>query len=327
MIARYFILMAMLLVALLPKQAFAIANPDLLQIVSIRAYNNILEATDMLFMVFYRIDYTSPPTERASEAFLARFMDGAIELQSTTPYAFVNDGYSSGIVSFYFDAEAVIAGSLVWEDPYTVRLQGSPSFFATPPIVNSGSIEWTSPLVTKTRFKEHVIDVARDLEVVWAAYTTPDIIMVQSTPDGILLTLVAEDYFVNSIPDIRIIAPELFSSRTVSPDFVEREFDTTYADDLRTFWDGTSFAENFDTWAALLNMNRMLLTTFILLGFNLLIAYIAFVMTKSPAFTPLTVALIFPIGAYLGMTDMILAALMAAASAVAVSYILFLRRA
>lgn len=307
--------------------ASAIANPDEMQLISIRAYESVIETDDMLFVVYYTIDYTSIPSERASEAFLIRFIEGSTELKSATPFAFVNSGYSDGVVSIYFNSAEVATFGLIWENPYTIRLQGSPSLFAVPPVVNSGSIDWTSQLVTKTRFREHTLESARDLEVTWADFTDPDIELVQETPEGTTFTAEGEDYFTNVIANLRVIAPPLFSGRVVTPNFTERTFDTSYSEQLQNFWDGTSFGQNFQTWADLLSVDRLLFTTFLLVLFNLFIAYVAFLVLRSTDFTPLTVAVIFPVGAYIGMTDMILAALMAAAAVIGSVYILYLRRA
>ncbi len=323
----FLVSLVVLTVLLQPSlRALAIANPDSLAIVTIRAYDSLVESGDMTFVVYYVIDYASPPTERATEAFMARFFSGSTELQSTSPYAYVNAGYSDGVMAFYFSSSQVTSLGLVWEGGYTVKVQGSPGLFVLPPVVSSGSIEWVNLLVTRTRFKEHVIDAARNLEVTWAPLTEPDIILVQETPEGPAFTNGGDTYFSNSIPNLRIIAPDLFSSRVAVPSFDDRVHDTTYAQDLQTFWDGTSFGQNFDTWADLLGMNRMLLTTLLLAAFNLFVMYITYAITQQAAFAPLTVAVIFPVGAYLGMTDIVLTALMAATSVIATVYILFLKR-
>jgi len=322
-----FVTLGVLLLLLQPSsRVHAISNPDTLAIVTIRAYDGLVESGDMVFVVYYTIDYASPPTERATEAFLVRFFSGSTELQSTSPYAYVNNGYSDGVVAFYFSSSQVTDLGLVWEGSYTIKVQGSPGLFVVPPVVSSGSIVWVNRLVTMTRFKEHTIGSARDLEVTWAPLTEPDVILVQETPDGPAFTRIGDDYFTNSIPNLRVIAPDLFSSRVASPAFDDRVHDTTYSEGLQTFWDGTSFGRNFDTWANLLGMNRLLLTTLLLIAFNLFVAYISVLILQQTSFAPLTVAVIFPVGAYLGMTDMVLAALMAATSVVATVYILFLKR-
>lgn len=327
---RLFIIFIIVLVTIgfiARDKILAISNPDLMEIVIIRAFDSVIEEDDMLFVAYYRIDYETIPTERATEAFIARFIDGTTERQATTPFAFVNQGYSDGVFSFYFSSSDVIDFGLVWEGSYTIRLQGNPSLFPVPTVVNSGSINWTSQLVTLTRFREYILDFARDLEVTWAEFTDPDIALIQETPDGTAFTDNGDTYFTNVIPNLRVIMPTLFSGRIVVPDFTERVHNTTYSQDLQNFWDGTSFGNNFQAWADLLNMNRVLLTTLILVAFNIFVAYVSFVVTQQTAFAPLTVAVLFPIGAWIGMTDMILAALMTTLSVVASAYILYLRRA
>ncbi len=303
------------------SSVFAIDSPDSLQLPSTRAYRSVLESGDMLFVVQYNIDYAVVPTTTASEAFLIRFFEASSEYRTTAPYNYHTDGYGEGLASFYFSALDVVTYGLVDEGPYTIRLQGSLSYFTIPPVVNSSSIVWKNALATRIHLDEELLAYATLLEDSWG---TP---LVVEVVGGFVLTSAGEYYFMKVIPGARQMAPEIFAGRVVTPSFEERDHDLTYAESLRTFWDDTSFDANFQRWADLLGVSKMLIKTLLLVAFNLLVMLSVTSLTKRPDFAPLTIAVIFPVGALVGMTDMILAGLMAAGSVMGVVFILFLRRA
>lgn len=301
--------------------AFAIASPTLLQIPTIHGYSNVLETGDKLFIFTYQIEYATIPTDVATSTFMGRFLDGADELQSTAPYAFFNDGYGSGVMSFYFDEAEAIALGITHGGSYTIRLQGSPSFFAVPPVVNNGSIEWQSTLVTKKKLRENMQVIAGALEIVWG------VAMVETSPEGDVFSSNGDTYFTNAIPNLRLMAPELFSGRIGTPQFTERDFDTTYIDQLKSFWDNSFLGGVRDQWSSVTKTNGMLLTTIMVVIFNIFIGWVAFKITTRPDFAPLSVAVIWPFAAYMGLTEPALAGIMAALAALGVAWALYLRRA
>src|SRR5690606_4453945 len=151
---------------------------------------------------------------------------------------FFANGYGEGVFSFYFTPDQVDSLALVHGGPYTVRLQGSPSLFAVPPTINNGSIEWRHQLVTKLRLREDLVRLAQDLEAAWVV---DSVNLIETTPEGNVFTTAGDTYFSNSIPDLRLMIPQLFSGRAVAPRFDEREFDKSYAEQLREFWTGSFF--------------------------------------------------------------------------------------
>src|SRR5690606_5001303 len=192
MAVRRVILVLLVLVGftgLLTNTALAIDAPDKLEVIEVKGYSGVIEPGDMLITAHYNIEYTVLPTERASEAFLARLLDGTIELQATSPYPFFANGYGEGVFSFYFTPDQVDSLALVHGGPYTVRLQGSPSLFAVPPTINNGSIEWRHQLVTKLRLREDLVRLAQDLEAAWVA---GPVNLIETTPEGNVFTAAGE---------------------------------------------------------------------------------------------------------------------------------------
>lgn len=308
-------------------KALAIADPDSMS-VQVAAFQNLAESGDMLFAVPYVLFYSSPPTERASQAFLGRLFDGTDELISTVPYAYVNGGYDLGLMSVYFTAAEVTNLGITWEDPaYEFRIQGNPNVFATPPIVTSPSIVWTTSLFSgSSALATYLFAAAIILEANWDAYTDPDIILTAVVGDAKVLTAEGEDYFQNVIPSLRQLAPKLFSSKTSAPVIIDREVSLTYRDQLLTFWDDTSIGRAREGIANLLGMPAMLLSSLFLVGFIVFLGWVAMKTTGSFELTPLIAAVVFPVGAFIGMTDIIFAGLIAAAAVFGTAFILYFRR-
>ncbi len=307
----------------------SIPDPDFMQIKNTFAYEGTIEATDILYVMHYEIDYSTLPGPLASEAFMFRLMDGVSELRSATPFAFVNDGYSEGVISIYFTAAEVSTLGIVFgaSSGYTVRLQGNPNVFSVPPVVESSSINYRSTLFTTSELKDDVEAMARDLETDWAAFTTPNISLLQATTAGNVFTSDGEDYFTNAILDLILMVPDLFTGRAIAPEFPERQFDLTFRDQLLQFWDSTAFGTTAQTFSDTFGLPRSLVYMFAVLVFMVFIAAMVVLATKSTALVPATVAVIFPMAAYIGLADLIFVALVSALATIGSVYVLWLRRA
>ncbi len=326
---KWLILLIAVFVAVIPaNRALAIASPNSISILTINAFQNTVESNDILFIASYNIDYTSNPTETVTQAFIFRLMDGGTELGSTAPFSFINAGYDGGVVALYFSASDVALIPIVWEGAgYEVRLQGNPSLFASPPVVVNSSIDWNSVLTTKSDLRNLLNDLATDLQLNWAQYTEPDIELLTTAAAGNVFTQEGEVYFGNVIPNVRIAASGLFTGRTTLPVVTERTFTLSYRDQLLQFWDTSSIGTALQGAADVFNTPRSLITTLGLVAFN--VAIIMAMVKANPAagqIAPLTTAIILPVGAYVGLTDMVFAALIAMFATFGTVFILFLRR-
>lgn len=187
----------MLLTLAVPAGVFAIANPDSMSIDSIRRYDNVAVAGDLTIIVQYTLDYTINPTENAQAAFIGRFMDGAAEDARTRPYPYFDSGYDVGLFAFYFATAPVEAAT------FSVIFQGDPTVFAD----TTGVVRQSSSIVTRAS-SDLVPDLrqfANDLELAWV------VDLITPAQEGARLTANGEDYFTNTLANIREIAPDLFS--------------------------------------------------------------------------------------------------------------------
>jgi len=227
-----------------PSPVYAITAPDNLLVVSAQCFGGLLEVGDIGCLTHYDIDYASVPTELASDTYLNSLISSSTTdiIRSSNPYVFVNSGYGNGVVNIYFaDVDAGALG-VTWNAAHPMRLAGNPSVFPSVPQIN-GAITWVAQTNGGASFGNAVLALGADLEVEaeWAGVD-----LVETSGTGTVLTAQGEDYFVNAIPNLRSIAPDIFSSAILTPQFTEREFTAPYADALETQFDDTALSSTFD---------------------------------------------------------------------------------
>jgi hypothetical protein len=210
------ILVALFLLLPIASPVFAIADPDSPPAVNgVWVYHDLLEDGDVGVLVDYFIDYAAPPTETATEAYLAAFIDtdGSTILRATALYTYVDSGYGHGYIWTYFTPTEVAAYSIDSADSalYSVWLMGNPTLaWAGDPPKTTAGIDYWQPASTSTAtlFALRILAAADGLELDWS------LDMIEATPLGNKLTAIGEEYFVNVVPNLRTIAPAAFSSGT-----------------------------------------------------------------------------------------------------------------
>ena len=219
-----------------------IAAPDTLDQKSARTYGSVGEAGDILLLVHYEIDYAVLPADPANETFLNMYNDVSLGygIKAATPYVYVNSGYGEGAISIYLDATE--AAGITWGDADTSKLLGNPSSFSAPP-VDTQTIEWRAQTGAGATLASDIAALASSLEGT-AAWSGVDLV------DGELLTSAGQEYFEAVIPNLGAYAPTLYSGGLSNPDFVEREFDMSYRDELDNFWSGSALANSWDSASA-----------------------------------------------------------------------------
>ena len=230
------VLVAVLSTFMLITPALAISPPDDISIDAVYVYRNCRETGDQLYLVEYTIDYASLPDESTSEAYLLRLMDGDDELQHTMPYAYYNKGYGSGVVALYFDAD----DAPDWEGVYTMQLLGNPfadweGALPEDSIISLDFDIWQDNElgVTQTLVGGRIIDMALTLETDWGK----DMVTVSDEGKQILTTY-STAYFINVIPNLYEIAPDIFAagqggwSGVIEPEIPDEETRLDYSAQL-----------------------------------------------------------------------------------------------
>lgn len=217
---------------LMPSPAFAaIAHPDELTIERLEAYENVIEDSDQLYIFSFNVEYaTSPTGYTATELFLVRLMDGTTELGVTSPYSYYNDGYSYGVVGLYFSAADVTAKSMTFGagSGYSVQLCGNPLLDwagGTAPQTATGTWElWLSSDNPTTYVTNRMRVIAQKVEDEWVGAIN----LIEGMAGEKTLTSYGEDYFTNSIPNLILIAPDVFAASRRMPDISSREYNSDY---------------------------------------------------------------------------------------------------
>jgi len=234
--------LALLLAQLMVIPVYAaIADPDTIAITSVDAYKHCLEDDDMLVIVGYNLQYATNPDDSIEYTYLSRMMDGAAEVASITPYSYRNKGYDYGIFSFYFTA-AEVAGGISWNSDYTIRFEGNPTLEWTddPPLVTweleTDDDSWHDTATqgaTEAILKTRILWLADNLADRWQTTLTEEI------AGGTVLNSAGQQYFSNSIDNLRTLVPSIFPTQTQEIVFVEQEHTTTYQDILKSRTAGT----------------------------------------------------------------------------------------
>lgn len=228
---RYIMLLFIVILALVsfPTPVYAIADPDSPpQINAVYVYEDCLEDGDIGVLMDIYIDYAAYPSETATEAYLGIFIDtdGTTQLKTAAPYTYVNSGYERNLIWIYFDAAEVTTFSLDAANValYRIWLTGNPtlSWAGDPPKTIATIDEWYTTGTTATLIALRVLYYADLFELLW----TLDLI--EATTLGNRLTTGGEEYFLNVIQDLRLIAPGCFSAGTVEPVYEDIDYETGY---------------------------------------------------------------------------------------------------
>jgi len=319
-------MLAVGLVIGLAMPVFAIDDPDVLQINAVWVYENCKEDNDQLYLIDYTLDNDPDgdpltddnPDENITEAYLVRLMNGAVELGSTAPYAFYDEGYDRGLIALYFSA----AEAPGWEGAYTMILVGNPTldWDADPPETSVGDFDlWQDWPISTTQeiLASRILWLADQLELAWA------VDMIETTASGSRLTEYGESYFVNVIPDLRTMAPSAFVGQIIQPEVEKREFTEDYSDDLAasvvgTPLDLTPLADAFD-------LSREVVTTVIY--YAAVVVFLALLVTKIKNYKPailMTIPCIIG-GAFVGV-PLVITVLAGFFSLILIAYILFYQK-
>ena len=323
------------------KPLFAISNPDTIAIETVKAYDAVLEADDLLVVVEYNLAYSVIPDEIISDAYLGRFLVGTTELTSVEPYAFNDRGYGRGIFSFYWSAAQKETASIEFENPnsenYLVTLQGKPGVFpGTAPSITTPAIQWQDTSNTTNLLYTQIADLAYKFEndPAWNDDIAYDLIQ---SPGGVLQLTAAgsgsgEEYFSNAIPQLQSMIPAILSSGTSAPDFSESTGNQSYENDLNTFWDGNWVGTHFDTLATTYDAPRGVITALIATIFIGLISFFCANLlgqnAEAAGFGMLTMAVTLPMFTAINMVPLNFTIVTTFVLGVlGIGWVIFLRRA
>ncbi len=311
---------AALVFTLVPLVVWAIADPDSIDILSVRCYQGVIdrESTepDMLCLLHYNISYATLPAENVNEAFIARFITSTVEVNSVNPFVFPGTltstttppgrGYGEGVASFYWSSAAVAdLGVPFGGTGYQVILQGDPLTFDA---IGTGSkiiftaVDFRTPTGSSPELiRQDLLEIIKSLEEDWS----DNAISLTSFQSGVeVLTTDGANYFLQAVPNLDIMSPRLFNSQLLIPDTTRRDISTSTSGRLEAYWDDTPFAiDGFGAIADLFQIPDMLARTMMLTVLMAIVFILVVRMSNNPTWaTVCAFGIIWPAGALLGFT-------------------------
>lgn len=298
-------------------------DPDALEIRDVIACRDLVEEDDMAVAVHYNILYdpTAEPAETAQELFLVRVLDGVDQLGVVRPYPYYNDGYDQGIVVLYWSA----ADAPTWEDEYTVRIQGTPAAWGTPPVTNFtlGSSSYSGldgQAANQQALYLWMVDAVESLESNWT------VSLLEHTDEGAILNETGQSYMTGAVPGLRSLCPGLFWIQSTAIDTTPRTWGTAQADLYAARYDGTWVGDAMDGAADLFGVSAQLIGSILFV----LIPFILIMVVSERTFytsTPALIALplLMAMGALMGFFSMAFFAICVICFVLFLGYVLFFR--
>lgn len=255
---RKVILFIAVLVALLPATIFAapIGDPHEDFGVGMLAgtshayiFPNVIIEGDALYLSVFDLKYPTVPTDSSgNDRPVTGTWEGILFNDATAPaldtilshaplYADISPtaGYNKGVFGVYEDVAFTIGAGEVLK-------------FCMNPIDSTGTRRCTSSITSIIPSSTSPIDeilhsklviIFEALEADWRVQNS-EIDLIETLSDITkVLTAEGEDYATNTIEELRTILPAIFSTSSITPNYVEETFDTTATDGMSTFFEGT----------------------------------------------------------------------------------------
>lgn len=217
----------------------AMVEPDSVPSIHfLKAYKDIVETDDCLFIIVADIPYTIIPEIPVSRAFIWSLMDVGSEVGWNVGYAMNDNGYNYNIYSLYFEAvDAIDWGN---DTDYTLALTGSPEVFESPvPYYDEADSPdyyiladtWADldkyPDIVTTYNKALAYDLlnqCRFLEQEW------QLSLLDEHDTKTSLSANGEKLLRNAIPNVQNMAPSIFWIQASDIDTDKRSWDTSLTD-------------------------------------------------------------------------------------------------
>ncbi len=231
------------------KTAHAADEPLVVSLTSIVIFKDLIVTGDFLAVVPYEITFTTEPDENINETFIFSLLspDGATVNGTVLAYPFFNQGYGKGIVSFYFESGMTTGLA------YIFRVQQNPAVY--PAAIFSDFIvsnaNFSDATDQSAALKIRIINIGQELTIEYS-----QTLLGTSEAGSTVLAATGELYFLNAIPGLQQMAPELFSVNLEDPDYSKRTWLYTFAESLRTKYDGTLLDEFMTGYGGLFSTTK-----------------------------------------------------------------------
>ncbi len=295
-------LAALLSLLLITSPVLAISNPSSISLESIKVFQNIFTAGDVLFIGEHNIDYDpTEPTETSIDAF-------QLQLRSTDNLSLIRSKgatyYQWSLTAIYFTPAQVISSNVTWESDYVIRIAGNPAMFGTlteDVNVDTKSLsptDWNADGIhtSKELLRLYLIDVAQRME------TDSGITYLITASSGEkVLNSAGRTIFLAAIPILDSIIPGLFQLSSgninLAPSSVNASYETATAINTKL---GTTIGSAFTGIGTWFGITQGQAAGAWILIFILTVASIVFLSTNNTTGAMILIVPIVVMGAYIG---------------------------
>lgn len=228
------------------SQAFALADPDVINLVKVYRYSDVAVSGDDFLLVEYDLEYAVLPIETIGQGWSAYLVDygGSASTIFVRPYSghsIPDLGYSYGVFGFYAQSGFGETGTL------RLYLTGNPSLSPTPVGIYTEAITTRS----SAQLADDLREIAVELEDIW------DVDLISPENGGVnRFTSDGEHYFTSALPNLKSLAPDLFTLQISAVDTPSRSYDSSYTTGLTGIWTGTNIDTLFSNLGTALNTSN-----------------------------------------------------------------------
>ncbi len=324
-------MIASLILVLAISPVFAIGSPETITINSSRAFTDVLETGDFLFVTHFTLIYadcdstvtTGCPDENIEQAYLGHLFSGLTVLRSSLVVladSHTFEGYGEGVFSVYVNAADATTFGITDATDFFTKIEGNPAVFGSTPPLASVAVSSETP---QSLLGLHILNRAENIGQSWdqSLLTNADSVL---SADG-------EAYFNEAVPGLRLLAPQIFDASVDSAQFSDKDFNTNVRDDMSNFGAGTQFVDQYNAGFDGLNTEYGVPSGFSKTLLLLTLTAIAMTMvgraTNDGRVGALAFPIFVPVGVVMGFGNLELVAIGVLFSAIALSYLIFLKSA
>lgn len=315
------LIVALAAVLVIAVPALALEEPTTVSLDDIAVFGALIEDEDFLAVVPYNIAFTSEPEPNIDATFIFRLLspDGSTENGTALAVPAYNGGYGYGVVSFYFSS------GMEWGEAYIFRVQQNPTYYPTAQYwdFTIGESNYSTASDQAAALKAKIVDSATFLAPLYEVN-----LLAKSEAGSTVLSTYGELYYLDVIPQLNTMCPNLFSVQLENPDYTQRTWDTAFAENLETKYEDTIFGDFMTGFAGLFSSDvstTMSILSLIVFAILVGLSVYKFKGTMLSAFIDGYALLILLM--LMGFFSMIAAGGMAFCSVVLGGIILFLNRA
>lgn len=220
------LLLVVLSLFLVAIPVLAISDPDSIELLSVRIYENIYEDGDWLVLCESDIVYNTTPSESANETFCYALRDGS---NITATGIVVDYGHHLGMI--YLGSSDVSDKGLSWGNTtYNVSVMGTPTYFPTPVedvSMDTLTLEGCWIAGTMEECREYL-----GIRVILLAGYIEDSRGEEWLTDSLTLNELGREEVLKAIPYLNLILPDIFEPLTSFPDYTPPEYEPEYENTL-----------------------------------------------------------------------------------------------